>query len=118
MPLLRPNTSNELPRELFEHKGPLNEMISIAATASEKRSFGSTRTVATARRQLQHLCPGYSPSQDHPEDVLCASGESNGQPKYRACNRCIAGQFSASGVFVGELVPVNMLFSQQLNANS
>jgi hypothetical protein len=45
--------------------------------------------------------------------VLCGSGEDNGQPFRAGCGICLVGQFTAAGKFLGDLIPMSALVTQQ-----
>jgi hypothetical protein len=105
MPSKVSRRAKQLPRELFQRDSDLDVLITIAGNAAAKRSFAFTSTVKTTRKLLRNDCPNYLPSLSSPNEVLCRSGEEDGTP-YRAgsdCFRCRAAQFSANGLFIGEM---------------
>lgn len=95
---------NALPVELRQRNSDLDVLISLAGTAAEKQSFGFQSTVRVTRRLIKQNCNSYRPSTAFTESVICGSGEKDGQPvKGSQCLTCRAGQFSQSGMFIGEM---------------
>jgi hypothetical protein len=102
-----------LPRDLSRRGSDLDRIITIAGDAAARGTFGAADTVAVARSMLHRLCPDYRPSKACPIDVLCGSGEDNGQPIRTGCGICLVGQFTAAGKFLGDLIPMSALVTQQ-----
>jgi hypothetical protein len=101
---LRIKHTNRLPAELRQRNSDLDVMITLAGDAAEKRSFGFDATVKTTRRLIRQNCPSYRPSTSSDFDILCRSGEDTGDPYCGSkCYMCRAGQFTASGMFTGEV---------------
>lgn len=97
---------DDLPRDLVERGGDLDQMITIAGEAFESKACGAAGVVATTRQQLKRLCPSYQPSRSSVGEIDCASGETNGEPVRPGCLKCIAGQFTPKGKFIGEIFAV------------
>ena len=102
-----------LPRDLSRRGSDLDRLITIAGDAAARGTFGAADTVAVARSMLHRLCPDYRPSKACQIDVLCGSGEDNGQPFRAGCGICLVGQFTAAGKFLGDLIPMSALVTQQ-----
>ena len=96
---------SHLPRELFRRDSDLDQLITIAGDSAADGTFGAAATVAVTRGMLHKLCPDYRPGQAINLDVLCGSGEADGVAFRPECKKCIVGQFSTSGAFLGDLVP-------------
>jgi hypothetical protein len=115
-----PRHAQQLPVELVQRNSDLDVLITIAGDSTEKRTFGFESTVKITRRVIHQNCSSYRPSTSGDNAVLCRSGEDTGNP-YRgeACFSCRAGQFSKSGVFIGEMAEasaynsVNPVVAQQ-----
>ena len=69
-----------LPRDLSRRGSDLDRLITIAGDAAAEGTFGAANTVAVTRSMIRRLCPDYRPSKACRIDVLCGSGEDNGQP--------------------------------------
>jgi len=93
-----------LPRELFRRGSDLDQLITIAGDSAADSTFGAAATVAVTRGMLHRLCPDYRPGRAINLDVLCGSGEANSVAFRPECKKCIVGQFSTSGAFLGDLV--------------
>lgn len=99
-----PRRDQHLPVELVQRNSDLDVMITLSGDSTEKRTFGFESTAKTVRRLIGQNCSSYRPSTDHENDVLCRSGEDDGNPTRGAlCFTCRAGQFSRNGVFIGEM---------------
>jgi len=95
-----------LPRELFRRGSDLDQLITIAGDSAADSTFGAAATVAVTRGMLHRLCPDYRPGRTIDLDVMCGSGETDGVAFRPECRTCLVGQFSTSGEFLGDLVPV------------
>jgi hypothetical protein len=104
---------SNLPRDLSRRGSDLDRLITIAGDAAAEGTFGAANTVAVTHGMLHRLCPDYRPSKACPIDVLCGSGEDNGQPIRAGCGICLVGQFTAAGKFLGDLVAMSALVTQQ-----
>ncbi len=71
---------SRLPRDLSRRGSDLDRLITIAGDAATQGTFGAANTVAVTRSMIHKLCPDYRPSKACQIDVLCGSGEDNGQP--------------------------------------
>ena len=98
-----------LPRDLSRRGSDLDRLITIAGDAAAGGTFGAADTVAVTRSMLRRLCPNYRPSEACQFDVLCGSGEDNGKPIRTTCGVCVAGQFTAAGKFLGDVIPTSAL---------
>ena len=102
-----------LPRDLSRRGSDLDRLITIAGDAAAEGTFGAADTVAVTRSMLRRLCPDYRPSKACPTDVLCGSGEDNGQPIRTSCSICLVGQFTAAGRFLGDVIPTSVIVRAQ-----
>jgi hypothetical protein len=96
-----------LPGDLSRRGSDLDRLITIAGDAAAEGTFGAADTVAVARSMLRSLCPDYRPSKACQIDVLCGSGEDNGKPSRSGCGKCLVGQFTAAGKFLGDVIPIS-----------
>lgn len=97
--------SVQLPAELVNRRSDLDVLITLAGDGVDNRTYGFESTVRVARRVLRQNCSSYRPSQDHPNDVLCGSGEKDGEPVLGStCFKCRVSQFSQNGFFTGEVI--------------
>ena len=103
MPLI-PRKRDDLPRDLVQRGGDLDQLITIAASAFESRTYGAAGVVNSARDQLRKLCSSYEPSRVNVGDIICSSGEVDGCPRRPGCYKCIVSQFSPQGVYLGEVI--------------
>ncbi len=106
MPLI-PRKRDDLPRDLVQRGGDLDQLITIAASAFESRTYGASGVVNSARDQLRKLCPSYEPSRGGVGDIVCSSGEADGSPRRLGCCKCIVSQFSPQGMFLGEIIELS-----------
>lgn len=100
---------SDLPRDLFRRGSDLDRLITIAGDAAAEGTFGAADTVAVTRSMLRRLCPDYRPSTACQIDVLCGSGEDNGKPSRSGCGKCLVGQFTAAGKFLGDVIPMSAI---------
>jgi len=100
-----------LPRDLSRRGSDLDRLITIAGDAAANGTFGAADTVAVTRSILRRLCLDYRPSRACHIGVLCSSGEDNGQPFRSGCGICLVGQFTAAGMFLGDVIPTSALVS-------
>ena len=115
MPLRIPRIQTDLPSDLFLKGSDLDNMVQLATEAADLRSFRSESTIAVARSLVKAACPNYSPSRVNKNDMLCSSGELDGNPIRHECSFCRVGQFSATGFFMGSIVPIEVLIGNQSN---
>jgi hypothetical protein len=102
---------SSLPRDLSRRGSDLDRLITIAGDAAAEGTFGAADTVAVTRSVIRRLCPDYRPSKACHIDVLCGSGEDSGQPFRTGCGKCLVGQFTAAGKFLGDVIPTSALVS-------
>jgi hypothetical protein len=102
-----------LQRDLSHRGSDLDRLITIAGDAAAEGTFGAADTVAVTRSMIRRLCPDYRPSKAGQIDVLCGSGEDNGQPIRTCCGICLVGQFTAAGKFIGDVIPLSALARAQ-----
>ena len=100
-----PVQRSRLPRDLSRRGSDLDRLITIAGEAAAEGTFGAANTVAVTRGMLHRHCPDYRPGRAIDLDVMCGSGEIDGVALRPGCKRCIVGQFSTSGEFLGDLAP-------------
>lgn len=104
---------DRLPRELSAQGTELGEFVfEVALPAVEKGLFHSVKTLTTAQRMIKQHCDAYKPSLSSEHEVLCRSGEQDGQPYRAGCTECRFSQFSLNGFFVGEIIPASVLDAQ------
>jgi hypothetical protein len=103
--VLTPRRVNQLPYELTHLNTTLDRFITIASDSADRRTFGFRANVSTAQQMIKRQCGFYGPSQASDSNaILCSSGETDGNPRCGShCFKCLAGQFSASGFFTGEM---------------
>ena len=100
-----PRRADQLPIELTQRNSDIDVMITIAGDSTERRTFGFQSTLKVTRRLIHQNCDSYRPSTTSVDAVLCRSGEDTGNPSRGAtCFKCRASQFSASGLFTGEVI--------------
>jgi hypothetical protein len=102
-----------LPRDLSRRGSDLDRLITIAGDAAAQGTFGAADTVAVTRSMVRRLCPDYRPSKACQMDVLCGSGEDNGEPIRTGCGICLVGQFTAAGKFLGDVIQMSALARAQ-----
>jgi len=106
----RPSSQRScLPRELSRRGTDLDRLITITGDAAANGTFGAAETVAVTRSMLRKLCSDYRPSKACQTEVLCGSGEDNGQPIRTGCGFCLVGQFTSAGMFLGDVIPISAL---------
>jgi len=106
MPMLIPNGVS---RELLRKDSDLDKMVTIAADAVEHNRFGADSTLKITRLLLRQACPNYATCDYDP--LICHSGQKDGQPLQKECLRCRVSDFSSSGYYSGEIVPVGALIA-------
>ena len=109
MPTLIPRNRDRLPRELIQRGSDLDQMITLAGDAAASNSFGAQGTLKAARSMIKRLCPKYRPSRASSIETVCGSGEDDGQPFRSGCGVCLCGQFTAAGMYLGDVIPMSAL---------
>jgi hypothetical protein len=96
--------AQKLPIELVQRNSNVDLLITLAGDSATNRTFGFESMVKTTRHVIRQHCSGYQPSSQSPFDILCKSGESDGNPSRGSlCFNCRVSQFSANGFFTGEM---------------
>jgi len=104
MPVRIPNLVS---RELLRKDSDLDKMVTIAANAVDLKQFGADSTLKITRHLLHQACSSYAPC-DY-DKLICHSGQRDGKPIQQECLHCRVSDFSASGFYSGEIVPVQAL---------
>lgn len=96
--------AHQLPVELVQRNSDLDVLITISGDSTANRTYGFESTAKAVHRLIKQNCSDYRPSTDHDNDVICRSGEDDGNPiRGSLCFSCRVGQFSKSGMFIGEM---------------
>lgn len=95
--------------EMMERGSDLSQLVTVAGDMRATRQEGADAIANKTRTLLHNSCSSYKQSRNKEAGVFCASGERDGVPVRPECTRCIVGQFSQSGLFVGELIPVEAI---------
>jgi hypothetical protein len=107
MVILRPERAGQLgravaQRQIFDKTSMIARLVNITLDLNEVLEGELSGLDALVKSEVFKDCNYYE--QSCHSLLLCGSGEKDGTPLVKgACNRCIVGQFSVSGVFVGEL---------------
>ena len=112
--------NSKLSPALFRRGSDLDVMVAVSDDAVQNRKFGADATLNVTWQLLRKACPDYKACMVTvgadgclQPSLLCKSGEGDGHPYRFDCANCRVSQFSRSGFFTGEIVPISALLSQQ-----